>query len=59
YETAYQLLVEEISLKKNKSHENIQNVISEKLEEGQLKIEKIQAKIKNDTQDDSQDNAAK
>ena len=44
YETAYQLLVEEISLKKNKSHENIQNVISEKLEEGQAKLDKLKEK---------------
>lgn len=40
YETAYQLLVDEISLKRNSGREEIENLISEKLEEGQHKAER-------------------
>lgn len=40
YETAYQLLVDEISLKMDKEPVVIENMISEKLEEGQRRIEK-------------------
>jgi len=40
YENAYQLLVDEISLKMDKEPVYVENMISEKLEEGQRRIDK-------------------
>lgn len=44
YETAYQMLVEEISLKTGAPKEDVENMISERLEEGQKRAERKQKK---------------
>jgi len=45
YETAFNLLVDEITLKNENPREDVENLISEKLEDGQKKVEKKRQKL--------------